>query len=319
MGQVLVTGCNGFIGSRVTNALLNKGYKVLGLSTGEKPKILHEHFKYIRTDLTDCIAVENIFSNYDISTVIHLAAIAHLKGRKKIEWNEFYRVNTLASKTIFQCAIRKGASIFFASSVDVYGNIDDSIIKEDCLPNPISAYAKSKYFAEKTLEDLGEKYSHNYVIGRFAPVYDREFMKDAYKRIYLKSPDIAFTLGGRYSYHFVSVNNVVEFVVEWLNSKKNISGIFNVCDKEPINPKEFISLEKKLGNSKRVIHLPDLAMTFIKNSIEISIKLFKNQKLNKFRTNLYKLIRPARYSTNRMEQVMTPRWNLKNTVYREIQ
>src|SRR5699024_8254949 len=110
---------------------LKKGHKVLGISNSEKAKISHENFNYISTNLTDCIDVEKIFLNHNISSVVHLAAIAHLKGRKKIEWNEFYRVNALASKTVFQCAINADSKIFYASSVDVYGNINVPIVNED--------------------------------------------------------------------------------------------------------------------------------------------------------------------------------------------
>ncbi|MFC5734297.1 NAD-dependent epimerase/dehydratase family protein [Cytobacillus gottheilii] len=318
MGYVLVTGCNGFVGSRLIDVLLEKGYKVLGLSTGKSNRAINEQFNYISVDITDSIAIEKIFHEHDISEVIHLAAIAHRKNRKNLDWNKYYRVNTLACKTIFQCATRSNTKIFYASSVDVYGNINSPILTEDLLSNPISDYAKSKYLAEIMLEEISKRNSYNnYVIARFAPVYAKGYMKDAYKRIYIKYPNIAFTVGKGYSYHFVSVNNVIDFAVKWLESNEKMTGTYNVCDSKLINSKDFVSLEKKIGNSKNVLYLPNQIFTLVKLILDISCKILKKSKLIKLRTNIYKLINPARYSTDKMEKILKPNWDLEKTVYQE--
>lgn len=318
MGYVLVTGCNGFVGRKVTDILLEQGYNVLGLSTGENKRGFNEQFKYISVDITDTFEIEKIFNEHDISEVVHLAAIAHRKNRKNLDWNKYYRVNTLASKTIFRCAIKANAKIFFASSVDVYGNVDSEILTEDILPNPVSDYAKSKYLAEKTLNELSTKFAIDYVIARFAPVYAKGFMKDVYKRIYIKHPRTAFIVGQGHRYHFVSVNNVADFVIEWLNSTGTIQGTYNVGDKKLINSKDFIGFEKKIGNAKKVIYIPPQILTLLKFILVISSKLINNSKLIKLRTNIYKLIKPSRYDTSKMEKVLIPNWNLENTVYQEI-
>lgn len=319
MEYVLVTGCNGFIGSKLTEELLKKGYYVLGLSLAKESKIINENFKYISVDLTDRHKVENIFSNYNISSVVHLAAIAHLKNRKKIEWDEFYKVNTLASKTVFECAINKGAKIFFASTVDIYGSTKKSIVTEECKPNPMSDYAKSKLQAEMILNELSSSYSFEYVIGRFAPVYAKDFMKDVYKRIYLKYPNLAFLIGNGYNYHFVSVHNVVDFIINWLEAEKKIVGTFNICDQKLINSKEFIELEKKAGNIKRVIYLPKHIFGLIKIVLLVFNKFFESKKLNTLYFKVNKLINPERYSLKKMKEIYRPKWDLKSTVYQDIE
>lgn len=315
MCYVLITGCNGFVGEILTISLLKKGHKVLGISKSKYPKVSHKNFKYICADITDCKTIEGIFSKYIISSVIHLAAIAHIRNRKKIDWNEFYRVNTLASKTIFQCAVNNGAKIFFASTVDVYGSTQCPVITEDVKPNPISDYAKSKYLAEKILIEIGEKNSHPYLIGRFAPVYAKNYMKDVYKRVYLKYPLITFFLGNEYYYHFVSVYNVVDFIINWLESSKEITGIYNVCDDQPINIKRFIQLEKNIGNSKKTIYLPKPIFTFIKYFSSTIYLIFRIEKFKKVYTNLYKLTNPSVYSIIKMKNIIQPKWDLENTVY----
>lgn len=313
MSYILVTGSNGFIGKSLTEALLKKGYKVLGLSKSETPKIMHSNYKYISVDLTNTLLVEKIFLEYEISVVIHLAAIAHYKHDKNINWNDFYRVNTLASKTIFECAKKVNASVFYSSTIDVYGNSVDSLITEDTIPVPTSDYAKSKYLAEKYLEELMVK---NYIIGRFAPVYGKGFMKDIYKRIYLKYPDLAFIVGKGYDYHFVSINNIIDFTLHWVEKQDKISGIVNICDNELLNSKYFLDLEKRNKDIKYTIFIPS---TFIVISLNILDKVngvLNNNLIKKMHLNLNKLIKPKRYSINKMSTISKPKWNIENTVYK---
>lgn len=315
MSYILVTGCNGFIGSRLTRTLLKEGFEVLGVSTSKDTKIEHTNFKYNSMNITDCLSVENLFLENDISTVIHLAAIAHINNGQKVDWNTYYRVNTLASRTIFECAAKVKANVIFASTVDVYGTCEDSILTEKSIPKPVSYYGMSKYRAENLLKEIAESSELNYITTRLAPVYAKEFMKDAYKRIYLKYPKIAFIIGQGLEYQFLSVNNINDFVISWIKSDKKLKGILNVRDSEPINSWEFINFEGKIGNARNVIRIPQLFISLIKLSIDSLYKITKNNKILKIRTSLYKLINPNKYSIEKMTQLTTQKWNLENTIY----
>jgi nucleoside-diphosphate-sugar epimerase len=315
MGYILVTGCNGFIGKRLTINLLQKGYKVLGISSNKKSSISNPNFSYLSIDITNCIELEKVFSENDISSVIHLAAIAHTKKQKKIDWNEYYRVNTLASKTIFQSALKTNADILFVSTVDVYGNGEKTIFTEESKPKPISNYGKSKYLAENILSEMVKDSSSDYVIARLAPVYAKGFMKDIYKRIYLKRNKVAFNIGKGTKYQFVSINNVIDFIVNWLESDKKIKKIVNVCDSDYIDSKEFIDYERNIGNASIVFHIPKVLFTLLKISLDISFRITKLPMINNIIANINKVIEPSKYSIDIMEELMKPKWNLKKTVY----
>jgi nucleoside-diphosphate-sugar epimerase len=315
MSYVLITGCDGFIGSKLTKALLEEGYKVLGISINKEANIVHENFKFISINITDCLAIEKVFKENDMSSVIHLAAIAHTKKGQKIDWNTYYRVNTLASKTIFKCAAKVKASTFFASTVDVYGACEDDILTKYSTPMPVSDYGISKYKAEKILREIAEYNKLNYVISRFAPVYSQENMKDVYKRIYLRKTQIGFIIGRGFEYHFVSINNIIEFIKNWVKSSKGEVGIVNICDNRPINSEEFIKLEKGIGNAKQVVWFPEFLFTVISYCINTIYTITKNNKLNKLRVGLNKLINPPKYSIDEMRQLTSLKWDLEKTVY----
>lgn len=261
MGYILVTGCNGFIGSKLTQTLLNRGYKVLGISYSKSCNIVGKNFKYISVNLNNCLTIEKIFRENNISKVIHLAAIAHVKKGQKVNWNSYYRVNTLASKTIFECSIKAEAKIFFASSIDVYGASKERKWTEDIAPIPVSLYGKSKYLAEQYLQDLyGDK--GNYTIGRFAPVYSDKNKKDVYKRIYVKFPNFAMVLATKPYYTLLSIENLVNFIAKWVENNNIEKNIINICDKDSVSAEFLINNEKKEGRAKYIIKIPYLISWF---------------------------------------------------------
>ena len=202
MEYVLVTGCNGFIGEQVVRNLTDNGVSVLGVSKAEKCLFNAKNFIYSSIELTNSFAIEKLFRDYDIVKVIHLAAIAHKVKGVSVDWSEYFRVNTLASRTIFECSFNVGAKVFFSSTVDVYGNYDGTIINEDTATIPVSDYGKSKLYAEEYLQTLYKEKESEYFIARFAPVYSSENKKDVFKRIYLRYPKIALLVNEGISYDF---------------------------------------------------------------------------------------------------------------------
>lgn len=77
---VLVTGCNGFLGSWLTEELATSGAEVVGLVRDWTPRSrlftegIHERITIVRGAVDDLASMERILNEYEIDTVFHLAA-----------------------------------------------------------------------------------------------------------------------------------------------------------------------------------------------------------------------------------------------------
>lgn len=264
---ILVSGCNGLIGNRLVQALLDKENHVLGLSLEPNTYIKHNNYKYYQIDLTQCLDVEMIFNKFNITRVIHLAALAHFRRGLDSSWSNYFRINTLCSKTIFHCAMIKSIPVFFASTTDVYG-----ITKQEVTPDeptkPIGNYALSKVLAEQALREICE--SSLYTIGRFAPIYSKEASWDIYKRYYLIYPNICFQIGSGKEYEFLNLDNVVEFIVNWIERPIIESNTVNLCDPKRHSTKSLIDCERNQGRAKYLVHIPAGLMNILESLIELT-------------------------------------------------
>ena len=314
---ILITGINGFIGQHIANKLIKEGYNIFGISLEDSCVINNENLIYKKIDITNYKKINQIFKNYDIESVIHLAAIVHQNSKDQLK-ELYYNVNYRASKNIFkQCIENNVKKLLFASTVEVYGEKEEKIIHENFECNPRSVYGKTKLLAEKALISVASN-KLNYVIMRLAPVYASNFKLNINKRIYIVPKKLAYYFKkGDYLFNFCSINNVTDFISETLKKPDFKSGIYNLSDSKNYNVKQIISLEKKYSNLKWVIRLPyyiSLALIFLYEKIyckplkkESTISVYNFKKL--FRVNIYSNIKARKIVKNF-------KWDIVNTLYK---
>lgn len=289
MRYVLVTGSNGMLGQQVVRSLVDAGYNVAGISLKREPLYKHEKYLYFSLDLTKCLDVEKIFQEYEITHIIHLAAIAHTYRGMDASWSRYYRINTMCSKTLFKCADERNIPVFFASTIDVYG-LTGAEVTEDTQPRPVGFYARSKHLAEEYLKKLGIPYA----IARFAPIYSDGDRKDIQKRLFLKYPSICYKMDKEYE--FLSTNKAVDIVLRWVDKPEQIKGIFNVKDEERHKSRDLILAEKSMGHASLVIHIPLLVVRLLEKTAAV---LLKNNAMLSFKAN--KLLKPIRTDNKKIE------------------
>ena len=160
MSKILVTGGAGFIGSHLTDKLIEQGHKVVvidNLSTGRKDN-LNPEADFYELDISDFEKIKPVFKGIDF--VFHLAAIPRvpISIKKPIETA---KSNILGTINVFKAGIDTGVKrIVFASSSSVYGNQEKLPLKEEMIPNPVSPYGLQK----KTGEEFAELFTELYKV-----------------------------------------------------------------------------------------------------------------------------------------------------------
>jgi len=291
MKHIMVTGSNGMIGSQVVMSLLDQGFMVTGISSDYKSEFEHKNYNYISMDLTNYVMLEKVFNTNNFTHVIHLAAIAHKLKGIKISWSRYYRINTIMSRQIFELASKKSIPIFFSSTLDVYG-MQDNIIYENTVPNPIGYYAKSKFLAEKALIEVANQ---PYLIARFAPVYTNENKKDIYKRYYLKHPKLAYLINKGMDYEFLSSDLAVSVITQWVDKNINLCNILNVVDKQCHNTKKMLENDISNGDSPIVLRLPKILISFLVFAVNLMFYKFEFYKFS-----AYKILKPLKIDKGKL-------------------
>ena len=162
----LVTGASGFIGHRLCQLLLLKGYKIRAL--------LHREFsngpwdESVVVDLVSDLPEEVMA---DVDTVFHLAGKAHALAETAQDQDEYFSVNTEATHRLLKAASRAGVQTFvYFSSVKAVGDVD-GVMDESVTERADTPYGRSKHAAEKLVLEGG--YVSHPVVIRPSMVYGR--------------------------------------------------------------------------------------------------------------------------------------------------
>ena len=146
---LFITGLNSFIGKKLSNELKKRKLKFTGIDLNTK---IGSRVK--KADIRDFSFADNIPEN---STVIHLAAISS-DQKCKLDSKLAFDVNVNGTLNVYKASKkRKCKQFIFASTEWVYGDTKvDKIFKEESFIDPLnldSPYAKTKFLAEKSLEE----------------------------------------------------------------------------------------------------------------------------------------------------------------------
>ena len=161
---ILVTGGAGFIGSHTVVELQNAGYEVVVCdnlcnssrkSLERVEKITGKPVKFYEADILDRDAMEKIFTENKIDSVIHFAGLKAVGESVAKPW-EYYHNNITGTLVLVDVMRQHGVkNIIFSSSATVYGNPAFIPITEECpkgqCTNP---YGWTKSMLEQILTDI---------------------------------------------------------------------------------------------------------------------------------------------------------------------
>lgn len=181
--RYLVTGCAGFIASRVCEMLLDKGHEIIGwdeLNDAYDPRLKewrlaklrhYPRFSFCRLDVADHQAVDKAFPD-SITAVINLAARAGVRA-SVANPEVYYRANCLGTLVLLEASRRRNVKKFLlASTSSLYGAHNPVPYREDADTNrPLSPYAASKKAAEILAYTYHYLHSLDISIVRYFTVY----------------------------------------------------------------------------------------------------------------------------------------------------
>lgn len=253
--KVLITGCNGFVGTYLTKELTEMGIDVWGIDIKSNSK------QNIAASIMDTNALNDIVKQVNPDYVIHLAAIANVNHSDK---SLIYDINFKGTLNLLNASIQAVTMprFLYISSSLVYGNvpIEKLPIDETFNVEPVNHYGASKAAAEIAVKAFASEYGLEYVIVRpfnHTGVGQTENfvipkMVNAFKR-----KDAKIELGNINTIRdFTDVRDVVRAYAGILNNFKN-GEIYNLATGNGNTISNVIEKLKILSGHEMVIEIKD--------------------------------------------------------------
>jgi len=262
--KVLVTGGAGFIGSHVTDRLVEEGHQVIvidNLSSGKRKNVNRAASLY-KLDIQSG-RLERVFRNERPNVVIHLAA--QISVRRSVEDPVFdAQVNVLGTMNVLQQAVRHGARkvVFSSSGGAIYGEQETYPAPESHTTNPLSPYGISKLCGEHYLSYFQRISGIQVVSLRYANVYGPRQDPEGEAGVVaifiqkmLNNEQPIINGNGRQTRDFVFVDDVAEANLAAMGQDSH--GVYNVGTGAETSVNElFRMLASVTGSACKEVHGP---------------------------------------------------------------
>ena len=302
--QVFVSGGAGFIGSHLTERLLERGHAVLvydNLSTGkwENLPVTHGDLEFIQGDIRNAALVSELMQGMD--AVVHLAAVASVQASIDDPVTT-HQTNFDGTVNMLEAARQIGIDRFlYASSAAIYGDTSEVPVSEDTIPSPLSPYAADKLAGEECLLDYFNRFGISATSFRFFNIYGpRQDPSSPYSgvisifvdRLMNNQPVTVFGDGAQ-TRDFVYVSDLVDLLVKALDESHGAGGIFNVGTGTRHSLLELLDhLEKLSGKKIKRRHEPERPGDILHSCADITrlTQTFRSAPSTPFDQGLKKLL-----------------------------
>lgn len=167
--RILVTGAAGYIGSVVTEHLVEQGHEVLALDSMRHghAAAVHPQAHFIQGDLVDGNWLNQVLTANRVDAVVHLAAEALIDESLR-DPGRFFRANVCGGLNLLEAMVAADVKrIVFSSTAAVYGEPASVPIMEDASQQPVNSYGESKLAFERMLEWYRRSYGLKHVSLRY--------------------------------------------------------------------------------------------------------------------------------------------------------
>ena len=267
MKRILITGGAGFIGSHLSEKLLNENNEVICLDnffTGSKSNVVHlmqnPRFELIRQDVTKEILLE-------VDEIYNLACPA---SPVHYQYNPIKTIKTsvMGAINVLGLAKRLKVKVLQASTSEVYGDpfVHPQVEEYWGNVNPIgirSCYDEGKRCAETLFMDYHRQNNVNIKIIRIFNTYGPKMQPNDGRVVSnfiiqaLKNKDITIYGDGSQTRSFQYVDDLVSGMVKFMNTADGITGPVNIGNPVEFTISDLAKMVIRLTNStSKIIYLP---------------------------------------------------------------
>jgi nucleoside-diphosphate-sugar epimerase len=257
--SVLVTGANGFVGSHLTEALVDRGHRVRCMvrTSSDLAYIRHLPVEWVYGDVCDTDGLHQACQKVDI--LCHCAALT-----RAVDEETFLSVNTEGTKALAQAAVEAAPNLqrfLYVSSQSAAGpsRSADDYVNESRPPQPITWYGHSKWAAEQALLSMNDDLPLTIV--RPAPVFgprDRDF----FTYFDLVNRHLQLKLGrDERRISLIFVHDLIDLIILALENEAAVGQTYFGCGEATTYEQFSASISKALGKRSMRITLPVWILT----------------------------------------------------------
>lgn len=266
--RCLVTGCAGFIGSHLSEKLVESGFEVTGIDSFTDyydQRIKKDNVQNLKKSANFTLVKEDLLG-VDLGKLLegadyifHHAAQPGVIASWGARFQEYINNNILATQRLLEAAKKVSLkSLIFASSSSVYGDCELPM-REDRLLSPVSPYGVSKLACESLCYSYWKNFGVPVVSLRYFTVYgprqrpDMAFHK--FIQAILKGEEINIYGDGNQTRDFTYIEDAVK--ANFLVMEKDCSGeVFNIGGGTHTKVNEVTGLlERIMGKKARIRHI----------------------------------------------------------------
>lgn len=256
--KILLTGGNGFVGAHLAERIINSEGLDLVMALRQVSQI---------SKFPSSIYIPNIDGETNwsaallsINVVVHAAARAHISTvSTEDSVCEYQRINVDGTLNLARQAAQSGITRFiYISSIGVNGISNIVPFTELDTPNPVTAYAQSKYDAELGLWEISRETGMEIVIIRPPLVYGPNAPGNFGSLIHFIKKGMPLPFGAIHNLRsYVAVDNLVDLIITCIDHPAAANQVFLVCDGKDLSTTQLLlGIYSAMGRSSRLLPVP---------------------------------------------------------------
>ena len=275
--SVLITGGSGFVGMNIAEYFFDKGLDVIIIDNKPLlPEFIRTlnrkkgNYQFVQVDILNQNEINMIFENYQISSIIHGAAISPSGNSDKFINKKVFEVNLLGTINLVEVGKQYEVNrMIYLSSASVYGDASftNDLITEEIPPQPNTFYSISKYSGELTMQRYQKILDMDIKIVRLGAAFGRwEYNTGVRETLSAPFLSTLYALNGKQALlprlgikDWVYSRDIAEAIYRLMINKSLRHDIYNLGNQNIWSIKDWC---EKLGDN-----FPDFSYNIVENEL----------------------------------------------------